>query len=123
MSLREFLQCFRIAKRRRRPAVDSTGKITGGPVRKTLQIYSGHGETTTTLGGLKLIRSLTGVISLCLWIVVGSAAENVPPPIAAFAKGPVMSNVVLSPNGQRLAWIDHRENARRDRGHRGRRGH
>ena len=55
--------------------------------------------------------ALIGAISLCLWTIVAPAEPSAPPSIAAFARGPVMSSVVLSPNGQRLAWISNREAA------------
>jgi dipeptidyl aminopeptidase/acylaminoacyl peptidase len=46
--------------------------------------------------------------SLCSWMGMNAAlsAEPSPPPITAFANLPAMSQPVLSPNGQQLAWID-----------------
>ena len=52
--------------------------------------------------------ALLATASLCwTWTTFAQAADSAaPPPIAAFGNVPVMTNVVLSPNGQQLAWID-----------------
>lgn len=53
--------------------------------------------------------ALLAVASLCsgTWTATAQAAEAATrPPIAAFGKVAAMTHVVLSPNGQELAWID-----------------
>lgn len=57
----------------------------------------------------RIRAALLATASLCTWTWAATAhAEETPtrPPIAAFAKVPAMTGVVLSPNGQLLAWID-----------------
>lgn len=48
------------------------------------------------------------IVSLCSWQGAPEAlgAETAPPPVAVFGNVAAMTSVVLSPNGQQLAWID-----------------
>ena len=54
---------------------------------------------------LRLTASrVTMVLAILGW---GAGSHAAPPPAEAFGALPVESNIVLSPDGHYLAWIDH----------------
>lgn len=54
-----------------------------------------------------MIRSIlaAGVLALTTAVAVPAAAQPAPPPIEAYASLPALSNLALSPNGERIAFV------------------
>ena len=54
-----------------------------------------------------MIRSLlaAGALALTAAVALPAVAQPAPPPIEAYASLPALSNLALSPNGERIAFI------------------